>query len=129
MGFNADAFAAEHLPWTLTLRGETFTAVDPSADEVIRFRAAMIAAGEDLLEQRAVLRRFIRKRFPWRLAYLWRGDPVGRFLALPLPGQEAALMSLFHQLETRRPPRLQRQGHGNTSESRTATSTPPKDAP
>lgn len=124
MGFNADAFAAEHLPWTLTLGGETFTAVDPSADEVIRFRAAMIAAGDDLEAQRVVLRRFVRRRFPWKVAYLWRGDPVGRFLALPLAGQEAALMALFHHLEARRPTHLQRRAHGNTSENKTATSTP-----
>jgi hypothetical protein len=124
MGFDADAFARAHLPWTVTLRAETFTAVDPSADEVIRFRAEMLAASEDLVAQRAVLRRFLRRRFPWRVGYLWRGDPVGRFLALPLASQEAALLTLFHHLEARRPARLQSQGRGSSSGNRTATSSP-----
>ena len=124
MSFNADEFAKAHAPWTLTLRGETFTAVDPSADEVIRFRAEMVAAGDDLPAQRGVLRRFIRRRFPWKASYLWRGDPVGRFLGLPLAAQEAALMTLFRLLEMRRPAHLPSQGHGNTSGNRTATSSP-----
>lgn len=115
MGFNAEAFAAAHAPWTLTLRGETFTAVDPSADEVIRFRAAMREAGDDAAAQRLILRRFIRARFPWRWSYLWTGDPVGRFLALPLAAQEAALLSLFRRLERMRPTPLQRRAPGSTS--------------
>jgi hypothetical protein len=129
MGFNADAFAAAHRPWTLTLRGEEFTAVDPSADEVVRFRAEMVAAGDDMQAQRAVVRRFIRARFPWRIRYLWRGDPVGRFLALPAAAQEAALMSLFLRLGAMQTSRPQPKGRGNGSESRTATSTTKAGAP
>lgn len=122
MSFNADAFAAAHVPWTVTLRGDVFTAREPSAEFVLSWTAQVQAAASDAHAQRALVRRFWRTLFPWKPVYLWRGDPVARLLAQPLGVEEALLQDFFAR--ERRIPSLPNSMSGPSSAPNSRTPTP-----
>lgn len=122
MSFNADQFTAAHQPWTFARDGETFTACEPSADEVVAYRGMVLAAGDDVVRQRAAIRWLLAVMFPPRARYIWTGHPAKKFLAMPWAAQEAALTDFFARRRLTPPPR-QKQAPGSGSGSRTGTPT------
>lgn len=128
MSFDADAFAAAHAPWVFHADGADFPARDPSVDDVLRFRAEVLAAGTDPVAQERALRNLLRAMFPPSVRYIWTGHPVRKFLRLPTAAREAALTAFFArpamQTRHRRNP-----ARGNGSANRTATPSAPMVAP
>lgn len=96
MGFDQDAWEAEHRRWTYTTRGRTYVARDVSVPAVQRCFAA-IARGEAADVERE-LRRLLRLAFPWRPSFWWRGDPVALLMGLNPATRQAALADFFASL-------------------------------
>lgn len=96
MGFNADAFLAAHRPWTLTIGGRTYTARAVSVAEVLAFKAA--TEGADATSGERAVRRLLRRMFPYRLHYRWRGDPVALLIASGPAAVREALADFFGHL-------------------------------
>jgi hypothetical protein len=69
--------------WSVTLDGYTYRAHPVSARAVADLVPKLAAAKG--AEQFDLLAALYRLAFPWRLSYVWRGDPVKRLMALPLP--------------------------------------------
>lgn len=93
MGFNVDALKQSWTPWTLTLGGVTYTERPVSVEQVRRFWRGM-ESPEERVRAKAV-KGLLRTAFPWRPHYVWKGDPVRRFLALDPPIQAKALQDFF----------------------------------
>lgn len=80
--FDADAALAARTPWSITLRGRRYVARLVSWPAFVAFQEAMkLANGEPLATGRAI-RGLWCAAFPWKLRYLWQGDPVRRLMAL-----------------------------------------------
>lgn len=105
--FDVDAFQAAHLPWSFTLGGRTFGAKHVSAPRVAKYErklndAAALFAKSPLranLARYTALRWLLRCAFPWRIDYLWRGDPVRLLIHLPPAARTEALKDFFACLQ------------------------------
>jgi len=117
MGFNADDFRAALRPWHFTVGGETWEARPVSAPAVLAFHArfqeiaekegaALVQAGADMEAIKRVRRQaerfrheaietLLRRAFPRRFSFQWRGDPVKKLLALDPPVRNATLADFF----------------------------------
>lgn len=86
-------------PWSFTdRRGREHAARDLSPAELLKWRARFAWAshmGPWHLER--MRSRLIRHLFPFRLTYLWHGDPVARLFTLPVAEQCAAFAELFRR--------------------------------
>lgn len=70
-----------NVPWWIRTRGATYLAQPISAADMRAFsRACQHGDGSQL---HRALRELLRKAFPWRPSFLWRGDPVDVFFAEP----------------------------------------------
>lgn len=74
MAFDLASYRAAQQPWVTTLDGHQFVARHVSAAHVQRHYRA--AATKDPAVMARSLRWLLRKAFPWRPSYIWRGDPV-----------------------------------------------------
>jgi len=104
MSFNADSYRQAVRPWVLTVGGKAWEARPVSAPAVLAFHAALRAATTPPAQERA-LRALLRRAFPWRFSYRWRGDPVDALVGLSPAERAEALTDFFGYLEgkARRP--------------------------
>lgn len=102
--FDLDDYRKAHAPWCFTHQGRAFVARPVSADQAEAFLSADLAVsalGAGATARRTAARarqRLLRQMFPWRLSYLWRGDPVPTILALEPPAQRELLLDFFEFL-------------------------------
>jgi hypothetical protein len=110
--FNLDAFRAAHRPWSFQVGGFTFEARHVSARQVLRYEDRVRAAGKDERKLLSAVTWLLRRAFPFRPSYFWRGDPVGAILRLEPAARRAALADFFSRLrgETRETPRQETDG-------------------
>lgn len=94
--FDADAYRAAREPFTLAVAGRTYAARPVSAELVVRLERDL-GASDGRVARRA-LRRLLRAAFPWRVAWLWLGDPVDRALQLDLDARRELLTRFFRFL-------------------------------
>lgn len=102
MGFDQDAWDAEHAPWSWRTRGRVYVARPVSVPAVQRYAQEVVG---DFAQQERALRRLLRLAFPWRLSFWWRGDPVRQILSLEPANRQAVVRDFFD--------RLRGQGNGN----------------
>lgn len=69
--------------WSVTLDGYRYVARPVSARKVAEWLPRYLKANGSA--QLDLMRELFRIAFPWRMSYVWRGDPVERLMALPLP--------------------------------------------
>lgn len=98
MAFDADAFRAARRPWTLTIGGTTYTAVPISTQVILDFKAAVEGANASEAQATAAVRALLRRMFPPRVHYRWRGDPVAHLMAQDAATVRAALEDFFVHL-------------------------------
>jgi hypothetical protein len=103
MAFNLDAFREAHRPWSLTVGARTWTARHVSAREVQAYEHKLAAATDQESKAVAAVRWILRRAFPWRFSYLFRGDPVRICLALEPAARREALTDFFACLLGRNP--------------------------
>ena len=97
MGFDADAWRAEHVPWTFTTRGRTYESAPVSVAALQRFFTN--TQGADFATQERELRTVLRVAFPWRPSFQWRGDPVRLLMALEPAARRSALADFFGRMQ------------------------------
>lgn len=97
MGFDADAWRAEHEPWTFTTRGRTYVASPVSVPVLQRFFT--MTQGADFATQEREIERVLRVAFPWRPSFQWRGDPVKLILAMEPAARRSALADFFGRIQ------------------------------
>lgn len=97
MAFDLTAYRAAQQPWVFTFDGYTHVARHVSASHMQRHHRA-IASGDPAVMARS-LRWLLRKAFPWRPSYIWRGDPVRLILdRLPARARRDTLLDFFGSL-------------------------------
>lgn len=69
-----DALNASAAPYRFRSRGREYVARPVSVEAVVQYEAAVRGASN--LEVMAARKRLLRLAFPWRVSFLWRGDPV-----------------------------------------------------
>lgn len=138
MAFDADAFLAARSGWEVTLGGRTYRSAYVSIEQVMDFEKAINGTPAETEEggqpggsgpspraRRAALRQLLRRMFPFRLEYIWLGDPVRRILGLDQHTRGKILADFFvwrlrvHGLEM----------PGTTSQTQTPRPTPATRAP
>jgi len=114
-GFSAKAWHAAHAPWTYTTsRGRTCATRPISTPRLIAYFGAI--EGASIARQNAETRELLREAFPWRVSFLWRGDPVDEILESPPGLRKEILRSFFASLGmTREAPRSQTPSRSNSS--------------
>jgi hypothetical protein len=93
MGFSVDAVKQAWTPWTLEIDGVTYTERLVSVEQVRRFWSGLESPDEGTRTQ--AVKKLLRAAFPWRPHYVWKGDPVDKFLKLDPPLQAKALQDFF----------------------------------
>jgi hypothetical protein len=121
VGFDADAFLSAREPWTLRLRGRTYTGRPVSVLQALAFQRDLAAAGEDVAKQDAILAAFLRLIFPARWGYVFGRDPVYLVMALDTAARTAVLQDFFDWLA-----RILSRTKGTTKATRPS---PPSSAP
>lgn len=131
-GYNA--FTAAHEAWTFTDRfGEVHVAAPISAPQANRFAWRFQQAAGDIATTERLTGELVRRMFPWRMRYLWRGDPAARFMA-QTPRQRAEALNAFfaqagwliHLQFSQSPPTSTRKPNSPAgSANSTGTRTPP----
>lgn len=121
MAYDASSYAAAIEPWRINLRGTWFPARLWSAEQ-----ARKLADGWTQLtteeERRELWRGVLDRLFPFRVSYLWYGDPRKMFWDLPVTQQNAAIRDFFEYLARQYALSTARTGGTRTSSQRLATS-------
>lgn len=99
MAFDADSYVEASQPWSIKIRGVTYTAQPWSAMHAIAFTAGWEAANTEQ-EKQALWAGVLQRLFPWQLSYWWEGNPVKLFYSLSSEKQKAAVEDFFGYLGT-----------------------------
>jgi hypothetical protein len=98
MAFDVEEFRVAHRPWQFTVGARTYGARHISAPQMFQYQEDIVAAAGNRRRQERLLRRLLRRAFPWRPSYLLRGDPVRTVLQLEPAARQAALHDFFAAL-------------------------------
>lgn len=92
MSWSYDSWRAARRPWELVIHGRSWTARPVSAEAVLAYQAEIIGASRERAWQATLA--LLRKAFPWRPSYIWRGDPVKHFAQVIREAPDAAAQAL-----------------------------------
>lgn len=92
MSFSYSSWQAARRPWELEINGRTWVARPVSAETVLAYQGELLGASQSA-SWKATLK-LLRKAFPWRPSFYWRGDPVKAFAQIIRDAPDAAAVAL-----------------------------------
>lgn len=99
---NLDELRAAATPWQFVAGGRTYEARPISVEQVIVYEGAIVGASPAVVLR--ARRTLLRRAFPWRPSFVWRGDPVDMICGAPPALHQALMADFFVSLRSSSPP-------------------------